>query len=63
MSAATHKYGCHSRQPFVPAYKATNGRQWIPTFGQQDCQFTKTTLGQADKGCAGCLHKANEGAA
>lgn len=55
MNTNTHRYGCHNRKPFVPAYKATNGRQWIPTFGQPDCQFTLSQLGRQDKSCAGCV--------
>jgi len=37
-------YGCHNRPP-------------IKTFGQQECQFTKTWLGMTDKRCEGCKHK------
>jgi hypothetical protein len=38
------KYGCFDRPP-------------IQTFGQQECQFTRTWLGQTDKRCEGCKHK------
>lgn len=55
MNAATHRYDCHNRKPFVPAYKATNGARWIQTFGKPDCQFTLSALGRHDKGCVGCV--------
>ena len=38
------KYGCFDRPP-------------IETFGQQECQFTRTWLGQMDPKCEGCKHK------
>ena len=30
----------------------------VPFRMARDCQYTKTTLGQADKGCTGCKWKA-----
>ena len=38
------KYGCHNRPP-------------IQTFGNPQCQYTYTWLGQIDKRCEGCKHK------
>lgn len=58
MTTPAPKNGCFNRAP----YKATNdlrdlnGRvvTSIPFRMAQDCQFTKTELGQADAKCVGC---------
>lgn len=64
-------YGCHNREEYVPSYLAQSG--WvtdkndgmirhstmipIPVRMARDCQYTKTTLGQADPKCEGCKHR------
>lgn len=58
-------YGCHNRAPYVEHFPARNGEHrdgtprsvLIPFRMERDCQFTKTDIGQADPGCAGCEHK------
>lgn len=55
MNTATYRNGCHNRKPFVAAHRV--GRQWIPSFGAPECQYTLSALGQQDKGCIGCKHK------
>ena len=60
-------YGCHGRPSFKP-YRAQEG--WVvrdgmqvgiavtvKPFGQKDCQFTLSVLGNTDKRCTGCIHK------
>lgn len=48
------KYGCFNRPPFVVAHVLSNGTT-TPNFSHgKPCEYTKSLLGQADKGCAGC---------
>lgn len=58
-------YGCKDRAPYpsaVPAqsgwymdgYTRTPRMEAMPFRMATDCQYTETTLGQADKGCDGC---------
>lgn len=62
--------GCHNRAPFVdlvlrqsPVWDSKEGKYAppelvsIPHRMAKDCQYTLTELGQADKGCDGCIHK------
>ena len=47
--------GCFNRQKLHnPDWP---GRAPIPFRMEPDCQYTKSDLGQADKGCDGCKHK------
>lgn len=60
--------GCHNRPPFKTITPVQDG--WymdgvsrtprmvaVPFRMAATCQYTKTTLGQADKGCDGCKHR------
>lgn len=60
--------GCWNRKPFAKVVSVQDG--WrkidgvrhmvrIPFVMARDCQFSKTTLGQADAGCLGCRHRSN----
>jgi len=57
MTSAPTRYGCHNRAPYkgVPA---TQGGPVQPFRFAPDCQYTKTELGNADKRCDECRHKA-----
>ena len=47
--------GCFNRPPLHnPAWP---GRTPIPFRMEPECQYTKSNLGQADKGCTGYKHK------
>ncbi len=54
--------GCHNREPFkdgqvLHGISSTTGqpvRVFIANRMNPNCQYTKTELGQADKGCTGC---------
>lgn len=60
-------YGCHNRAPLRG--HCTYGIDWFQDqplkavriehthVMSKDCQYTKTTLGQADPKCNGCKHK------
>lgn len=59
------KNGCHNRRPYRSSYLAQNGNieagdRLIPVFENVDfrmseqCNYTKTDLGKADKKCHGC---------
>lgn len=56
------KYGCHNREPYREAQvlhglSSRSGlpvRVLVPNRMARDCQYTKTALGQKDKGCSGC---------
>ena len=61
-------YGCHNRPPFRSVLPVQDGffmdrvtrvpRMVAAPFRMSpDCQYTKTALGQADKGCTGCKHR------
>lgn len=64
MNTATHRNGCHNRKPFKESVPVQDGyfigvtltpRMVAAPFRlTRDCQYTKTALGQADKGCTGC---------
>lgn len=55
-------YGCHNREPYREAQvlhglSSRSGlpvRVLVPNRMARDCQYTKTALGQKDKGCSGC---------
>lgn len=60
--------GCHNRPPFKTSMKVADGHwddgvQRIPKLASVpfrmtfECQYTHTTLGQADKQCSGCKHR------
>ena len=61
-------HGCHNRPPFKPFTKVADGH-WddvvqripkltsIPFRMNPDCQYTKTSLGEADQRCEGCRWK------
>lgn len=53
------RYGCFNRSEFAQAHAMTKDGPpiYLPAFGQPACQFTKTTLGQVDPRCVGCIHK------
>jgi hypothetical protein len=67
MNTATHRNGCHNRAPYrshiardgywcdghVLTIKAVS----IAHRMSKPCQYTLSSLGQADKGCTGCRHK------
>ena len=64
----TRPYACHNRPPYRQHMKAADGHwddgvQRIPKLTSvpfrmaKDCQYTHTTLGQADQRCTGCLWK------
>jgi hypothetical protein len=63
--------GCHNRPPYRSQLKVVDGHwddgvQRIPKLTQipyrmtTGCQYTLTTLGQADAGCDGCKHKVSK---
>ena len=69
MNTETYRNGCHNRKPFkefvlVADGFLMDGRTHAPQIVAspfrmaRNCQYTKTTLGQADKGCTGCKWKA-----
>lgn len=60
-----HRVGCNNRKPFAEAMPVQDG--WFmdgvtrvprmvssPFRMSKACEYTKTTLGQADKGCSDC---------
>ena len=61
-------YGCHNRPAFKRSHFAQDG-WWIdgvqripkltivPFRMAEDCRYTLTDLGQADKVCQGCKHR------
>jgi len=60
--------GCHNRPPFATHYKVgvrpaiAGGVIFeVPVMqantGSKDCHYTHTALGQADPGCAKCIHR------
>lgn len=50
----TRLNGCHNRPPFVATHVLSNGTT-LPNFSfGKGCEYTKSALGQADKGCTGC---------
>lgn len=67
-------YGCKNRAPFpdllpLPAqYVISIGAHVVNCEADElhknvfakECQYTKTTLGRADKGCDGCVWKLEE---
>jgi len=66
--STTHVYGCHNRKPFATHYQigvrpvlAEGQVQEVPVLqantGSRDCHYTHTALGQADPGCAKCIHR------
>lgn len=61
-------YGCHNRPPFRSVLPVQDGYFLdgvtrvprmiaVPFRMSKDCQYTHTSLGQADQGCAGCKHR------
>lgn len=69
MRTLSHRYGCHNRQPFKESVPVQDGffmdgvtrtPRMIasPVRSTKPCQYTKTALGQADKGCSGCKLRA-----
>ena len=58
-------YGCHNRPPYASSYTVhgisrdtgDKVQTTIPFRNSPDCNYTSTTLGQADAGCAGCQHR------
>ncbi len=59
--------GCHDRAPFSAKRIVQDGRYEyslapitvsIPNFSYSaECQYTKSDLGQRDKGCTSCKHR------
>ena len=47
--------GCFNRPPLHNPYWP--GREPIPFRMSPDCEYTKSDLGQADKGCLGCSER------
>jgi len=66
MNTEAYRNGCHNRKPYAQVVEVQDGWTWngrrdmtnISNPMARDCQYTKTTLGQADKGCTGCKWKA-----
>ena len=69
MNTDTHRNGCHNRKPYRESVPVQDG--WYadgytrtprliasPVRSTKPCQYTKTALGQADKGCIGCQWRA-----
>lgn len=67
MNTQTHLNGCHNRAPFKESMRVQDGltdlrlpyaqvQRFVekPFRMATDCQYTKTDLGKADKGCDGC---------
>lgn len=63
------KYGCFDRPPlrtqvvvqagfFMDGVTRTPRMVSTPNPMTKDCQYTHTTIGQADAKCQGCKHKA-----
>ena len=54
-------YGCHNRQPYRAYYLPTGAPDTpayrIPHVLTTTCQYTFTTLGQADPKCHHCKHR------
>lgn len=48
-------YSCHNRPPLHNF--DWPGRAPIPFVMSINCEYTKSALGQVDKGCDGCEHK------
>lgn len=71
MNATAHRYGCHNRLPFAPIYKigirhvmAMGAIREVPVMqantASKNCNYTNTALGQSDRGCTNCTHKASK---
>lgn len=62
MTTPSPKNGCFNRPPFKPStvlreiggYRIINV---VPFRMSEDCQYTKSALGQADERCQGCKHR------
>lgn len=65
------KYKCHNRKPYpthqvvsdghyIDGYTRTPRLVHMPVSGSADCQYTHSTLGQADPRCRGCTWRHNE---
>jgi len=62
MNPETHRNGCNNRYPLVHAYPVTKDGPpiYIKSFSAgKPCEYTKSALGQADKGCTDCKHRRN----
>jgi hypothetical protein len=57
MNNAAHKNGCFNRNPLVNSYRLTGGGMQKNFSAGAPCEYTKSVLGQADKGCTGCKWK------
>lgn len=53
-----HKNGCHDRAPFATEYRLTGGGMQANFSAGKPCEYTKSALGQTDKGCLGCKWRA-----
>jgi len=69
MNTTTYRNGCHDRKPFKESVPVQDGHFMdgvtrtprmvsSPFRMSKACEYTKTTLGQADKGCTGCKWRA-----
>ena len=58
-------YGCHNRKPFVSSVPVADGFYLdgytrtprmvpMPFRMSKECEYRKTSLGEADKNCTGC---------
>ena len=64
-------YGCFDRPPYKPSHTThginrATGKMVavvVPFRNSPTCNYTHTTLGQADAGCVGCRHRVNKEAA
>ena len=68
MNSTSHRNGCHDRKPFRPSQPVQDGYFMdgvtriakmvsVPFRMSRDCEYTKSSLGNADKGCTGCQWK------
>jgi hypothetical protein len=61
-------YQCHNRAPFAETVQVQNGwtidgrRQLVSAAYtmNRDCEYSRSDLGQSDKGCIGCKWKREE---
>ena len=58
--------GCHNRKPFAKVLMNQDGWRRIdgvrhmvkvPQVMSPTCEYTKSSIGQADAGCLGCRHR------
>ena len=60
MNTDTHKNGCNNRPPLAKDHAVTGGGRIASVFSDKPCEYTKSGLGQQDKGCIGCVWRGSE---